>query len=101
MKMGGAYAETSPHDRCSHSNKAGLLKLPGVGNIFKACWPPSPPNKVCFGQKEFFRDGRSPRTYCYVFGDFSCHADIGKCLKYFYYHQTWPEWPQEAFNYCF
>ena len=30
-----------------------------------------------------FRDGRSPRTYSYVFGDFSCYADIEECLKYF------------------
>src|SRR6267378_1764020 len=29
-----------------------------------------------------FRDGRSPRTYSYVFGDYSCYANIGECLKY-------------------
>src|SRR6266446_9497961 len=34
-------------------------------------------------KKGCFRDGRSPRTYSYVFGDFSCYADIGECLKYF------------------
>src|SRR6266446_2797210 len=41
------------------------------------------PKKVCF------HDGRSPRTYIYVFRDFICpNADIGECLKYFYYYQN-------------
>ena len=33
-------------------------------------------------KKGIFRDGRSSRTYSYVFGDFSCYADIGEYLKY-------------------
>jgi hypothetical protein len=50
------------------------------------------PKKVCF------RDGRSPKTYQYVFGDFSCHADIGESVKYFYYEQNLV---RKAFKYCF
>jgi hypothetical protein len=66
----------------------GLLKLPEVGKIFKHVGLPPPlPNKVCF------RDGRSPKTYRYVFRDISCHADIGKCAKYFYYEQNLSEKP--------
>src|SRR5882762_11261815 len=30
-------------------------------------------------KKGYFHDGRSLRTYSYVFGDFSCYADIGEC----------------------
>ena len=52
------------------------INCPGVGKNFKSfCVPLLLPNKVCFG----------PKRYVSVVGDFLCHADIGKHIKYFYY----------------